>query len=98
MPAPVAETLRARHAFMGWFTDGVFSCHVGHNKPEPAIYEIAARRFGHPVAELVFMDDHGPNVDAARALGWTPQDGPDRGGPPAPTVRGPCAPGRFPPP
>lgn len=70
MPAPVADTLLARHAFMGWFADGVFSCRVGHNKPEAEIYRIAARRFGHPVGELVFMDDHGPNVDAARALGW----------------------------
>jgi len=70
MPAPVADTLLARHDFMGWFTDGVFSCRVGHNKPEPAIYEIAARRFGHPVEELVFMDDHVPNVEAARKLGW----------------------------
>lgn len=70
MPAPVAETLQARHAFMGWFAGGVFSCEVGHNKPEPAIYEIAARRFGHAVGELVFMDDHAPNVEAARRLGW----------------------------
>lgn len=70
MPAPVAETLLARHAFMGWFADGVFSCHVGHNKPAPAIYEIAARRFGHPVQELVFLDDHLPNVEAARRQGW----------------------------
>lgn len=70
MPAPVADELLARHAFMGWFADGVFSCRVGHNKPEPAIYEIAARRFGHPVGELVFMDDHAPNVETARRLGW----------------------------
>jgi HAD superfamily hydrolase (TIGR01509 family) len=70
MPGPVAETLLARHSFMGWFNDGVFSCRVGHNKPEPAIYEVAARRFGHPAPELVFMDDHLPNVEAARRLGW----------------------------
>jgi putative hydrolase of the HAD superfamily len=70
MPAPVAETLLARHAFMGWFADGVFSCRVGHNKPEAAIFDIAARRFGHAVEELVFMDDHLPNVEAARRQGW----------------------------
>lgn len=70
MPAPVADELLTRHHFMGWFADGVFSCRVGHNKPEPAIYEIAARRFGHPVDELIFMDDHAPNVEAARKLGW----------------------------
>lgn len=70
MPAPVSEALMARHGFLRWFNDGVFSCQVGHNKPEPAIFEVAARRFGHPVDELVFMDDHAPNVEAARALGW----------------------------
>ncbi|MDP2008340.1 MAG: HAD family phosphatase [Rubrivivax sp.] len=70
MPAPVADELQSRHAFLGGFDDGVFSCRVGHNKPEPAIYEIAARRFGRPVEELVFLDDHRPNVEAARSLGW----------------------------
>jgi putative hydrolase of the HAD superfamily len=70
MPGPVADELLARHGFMAWFADGVFSCRVGHNKPEPAIYGIAARRFGHPVEQLVFMDDHRPNVEAARTLGW----------------------------
>jgi len=70
MPAPVADALQARHAFMGWFADGVFSARVGHNKPEPTIYEIAAHRFGHPVGELIFMDDHRANVEAAQAQGW----------------------------
>lgn len=70
MPAPMAAHLQATHAFMGLFSDGVFSGRVGHNKPEPAIYQIAAERFGHPVEELVFLDDHPPNIEAARALGW----------------------------
>ncbi len=70
MPAPVADALVERHAFLTWFTDGVFSARVGHNKPETAIYELAAQRFGHPVHELVFLDDHGPNVEMARRLGW----------------------------
>jgi HAD superfamily hydrolase (TIGR01509 family) len=70
MPAPMAAHLQATHAFLGWFKDGVFSGRVGHNKPEPAIYELAAQRFGHPVEELVFLDDHPPNIEAARALGW----------------------------
>ena len=70
MPAPMAAYLQATHGFLGLFDDGVFSGRVGHNKPEPAIYETAAQRFGHAVDELVFLDDHGPNVAAARALGW----------------------------
>lgn len=70
MPGPLAAHLLATHDFLAWFKDGVFSSHVGHNKPERAIFEIAAQRFGHPVDELVFLDDHGPNVEAARSLGW----------------------------
>ena len=70
MPAPMAQHLQETHPFLGLFSDGVFSGRVGHNKPEAAIYEIAAERFGHPVKELVFLDDHPPNIEAARALGW----------------------------
>jgi putative hydrolase of the HAD superfamily len=70
MPAPMAGHLERSHDFMRCFSAGVFSSHVHHNKPEPAIYEIAAQRFGHPAQDLVFLDDHLPNVVAARALGW----------------------------
>ena len=70
MPAPIAAHLQDTHQFLRWFSSGVFSSHVHHNKPEPAIFEIAAQRFGHPVHELLFLDDHLPNVMAARALGW----------------------------
>ena len=70
MPAPMAQHLQDNHAFLSLFSDGVFSGRVGHNKPEAKIYEIAAERFGHPVEELVFLDDHPPNIEAARALGW----------------------------
>lgn len=70
MPAPIADHLVQTHDFLRWFRHGVFSSQVHHNKPEPAIFEVAARRFGHPVHELVFLDDHLPNVQAAQALGW----------------------------
>lgn len=55
---------------MRWFDDGLFSSGVQLIKPEPAILLEAARRFGAPAQELVFINDHAPNVDAARALGW----------------------------
>ena len=70
MPAPIAAQLMQRNAFLRWFSDGVFSSHVGLNKPEPAIYALAAQRFGGAPQELVFLDDHAPNVEAARAAGW----------------------------
>ncbi len=70
MPGPVADVLERNNDFIGWFADGMFSARVGLIKPEPAIFEMAARRFAVPAAELVFIDDHGPNVLAARAAGW----------------------------
>lgn len=70
MPAPCADDLERRHAFLDWFDDGVFSSRVHHVKPEPAIFALAAQRFGRPAAQLVFIDDHLPNVLAARAAGW----------------------------
>ena len=70
MPAPYARHLQASHDFLALFSDGVFSCDVGHNKPEPAIYDIAARRFERAPQDLIFIDDHEPNVLQARASGW----------------------------
>jgi putative hydrolase of the HAD superfamily len=70
MPAPYAAHLEAQNPFLSLFSSGVFSARVGANKPEPAIYEIAAKQFGAAPDELVFMDDHLPNVEAALTLGW----------------------------
>jgi putative hydrolase of the HAD superfamily len=70
MPAPFADHLEAAHAFVGWFDDGVFSARVRAAKPDAAIFELAAARFGAAPNELVFLDDHAPNVQAARAQGW----------------------------
>ena len=69
MPAPYADILE-RNTFFARFESGVFSGRVHHNKPEPAIFALAQQRFGAPPGELVFLDDHGPNVRAAQALGW----------------------------
>ncbi len=69
MPAPYASILE-KNDFFSCFESGVFSARVHHNKPETAIFEAALQRFGVPAGELVFLDDHGPNVLAARALGW----------------------------
>jgi len=70
MPAPYADHLEATHDFLRCFRDGVFSARVHLNKPEPAIFELATTRFGAVPAQLVFLDDHLPNVQAARELGW----------------------------
>jgi len=70
MPASYADQLEQAHAFVREFDDGVFSARVRLIKPDPAIFQLAAQRFGVAPAELVFLDDHAPNVAAARALGW----------------------------
>lgn len=70
MPAPYAEHLERSHGFVRGFDAGVFSARVGLIKPEAAIFDLAAQRFGVPPHTLLFLDDHAPNVEAARAAGW----------------------------
>jgi putative hydrolase of the HAD superfamily len=70
MPAPFADHLERTHAFVGWFQAGVFSGRVQQAKPDAAIFALAAERFGAAPEELVFLDDHPPNIEAARAAGW----------------------------
>lgn len=70
MPCPYADHLEATHGFIGLFASGVFSGRERLIKPDPAIFDFAAARFGQPPGNLVFLDDHLPNVQAARARGW----------------------------
>ena len=70
MPAPVADHIERSHSVVQWFADGVFSSRVQLIKPEPAIFELSARRFGVAPQSLVFLDDNVDNIDAARAAGW----------------------------
>jgi len=51
------------------FDDVVCSAEIGMAKPEPAVFQLAAERLGVRAAECVFVDDHEPNVDAARKVG-----------------------------
>lgn len=39
-------------------------------KPDPAIYKLAAHRFGYAPHAMLFIDDNEANVAAARACGW----------------------------
>jgi putative hydrolase of the HAD superfamily len=47
----------------------VCSAVVGMAKPDPRVYRLAAERLGLASAECLFVDDHEPNVAAARELG-----------------------------
>jgi putative hydrolase of the HAD superfamily len=70
MPAPYADHLDARHGFLRCFESGVFSSRERLAKPEPAIFEHAARRFGAVPGDLLFLDDYPANVEAALRCGW----------------------------
>jgi 2-haloacid dehalogenase len=62
------------------FADIVVSGEERCAKPDPRIYEIAERRFGHPPEALFFTDDNPANVAAARARGWRAHLFTDAGG------------------
>lgn len=61
---------RAREPRLRHFADIVVSGDEGCLKPDPRIYAIAERRFGHPPAALLFVDDRPENCAAAAARGW----------------------------
>ena len=64
---------RAGQAVFDRFRDVVVSGVEKISKPDPAIYELAACRFGHAPARMLFIDDSKPNIDAAIACGWQGQ-------------------------
>lgn len=70
MPAPYADHLEQTHGFLQRFTDGIYSARVRQVKPERAIFDLAAQRFGVPPADLLFFDDVVANVAAAQQAGW----------------------------
>lgn len=39
-------------------------------KPDPAIFALAERRFGHSASAMLFVDDNPANIAAAKGLGW----------------------------
>ena len=59
-----------RFEFLGWFRELVVSGRVGLAKPDPAIYRLAAARFGVEPAGTIFIDDAPRNVETALGLGF----------------------------
>lgn len=70
MPGPYARHLSATHEFLRCFQSGLYSADVKLIKPEPAIFELAAKHFDAAPQDLLFLDDHAENVRVARSLGW----------------------------
>lgn len=48
----------------------VYSHEVGLAKPDPAVFELTEDRLLAKPDEIVFIDDHEPNIAAARRRGW----------------------------
>jgi 2-haloacid dehalogenase len=64
---PIAK---ARYPFLAWFRDIVISGDVGTIKPDPAMFRALVQRAGIDPGTTVYVDDSGPNVAAAAALGF----------------------------
>jgi putative hydrolase of the HAD superfamily len=70
MPASYAEHLERSYPLAHWFESGLFSGRVHLSKPDPAIFALAAERFGTGPQDCLLIDDHPANIEAAKAGGW----------------------------
>jgi 2-haloacid dehalogenase/putative hydrolase of the HAD superfamily len=52
------------------FRDCIVSGVEGVKKPDRAIFDIVCRRANLDASDFLFVDDHGPNIEAARVLGF----------------------------
>ena len=65
---------------LGHFRDIVVSGEEKLTKPDAAIFHLAAARFGHEPAAMLFIDDNEANIASAAALGWQTHHFADAGG------------------
>jgi putative hydrolase of the HAD superfamily len=70
MSAPVFALLKSRHGHWDRFRGIVVSGEIGLVKPDAEIFHHLAERYGLIPAETVFIDDHLPNIESARRLGF----------------------------
>jgi 2-haloacid dehalogenase len=67
-----AETFpyaRERFDFIGWFDGIIVSGEAGIAKPSPKIFHHLFQRFALQPGDAIFIDDHQPNIEAAKSLG-----------------------------
>jgi putative hydrolase of the HAD superfamily len=69
MPRELVAPIERRFRWLSEFAPRIYSCEVGRNKPEPAIFALCLSRLGLEAREALFLDDHPDNVAAARRLG-----------------------------
>ncbi len=70
MPAEVMPGLRRMFPHLSHFTDIIVSGEEGVLKPDPKIFEIAAKRLKAAPKDIFFIDDSAANVAAARMMGF----------------------------
>jgi len=70
MPEPYADHLESQHPLHEWFVSGIFSGRVKQSKPHTPIFDMALAHFEAKPDEVLFLDDHPANIEAATALGW----------------------------
>ncbi len=58
-----------RYEWLDWFEGVVVSGRVKLAKPDPAIFHYLLDTYGLQSEDILFVDDHEPNIVAARALG-----------------------------
>lgn len=68
--SPFWKEYRAVEPLFDLFGDIVVSGDEKIVKPDAAIFDLAARRFGHRPDAMLFIDDNAANVGAAATLGW----------------------------
>jgi glucose-1-phosphatase len=69
-PIHVAH-MESTFTFFKYFPVRIYSCVVGHSKPNPVIYQDALRATKVKANEAVYIDDLEENVAAAKSLGMT---------------------------
>lgn len=62
--------LRKTLGFGSKFDGTFFSCELGAQKPDRHFFELVTRKIAVDPEEILFFDDHQPNVEGARAIGW----------------------------
>jgi FMN phosphatase YigB (HAD superfamily) len=70
MAASIFALLKSRHDHWDRFRGIVISGEIGLVKPDPAIFHHIAERYALVPAETIFIDDHMPNIESARRLGF----------------------------
>lgn len=68
--APNFAYLRGRYDHWNLFRGIVISGEIGLIKPDPEIFAHICAKYALRPAETVFIDDHAPNIEAARRIGF----------------------------